>query len=128
MGVSVGRIGTRTVSTTTVEVSDAPDLKAAYLGFMIAPRRVDIEFEHTSASNADGWTRDWWIACRVVVHGPKILKPGRNGERRLSATLHEAWWCDHRAEGVQALDLPEWLDEIVSDVRPHGELRVQGGR
>lgn len=105
-----------------VSLHDAPVLDASYLNQKLVPYLLRVEYRY-ERGEAGTWTTHWWQAVKVEVAGHRVLKPGPDGSLRVSATqTHKcAWYGADISES-----LPEWLDEIVSELRPSGEVQVLG--
>ena len=111
------------VHTTTdvkVRLTGAPAIKASYLDRRIIPAHLAVEYVYDAAAG-------WWVARNVKLSGPRILKPKPDGTIRLGKDWHDRSWSAWGKQGVQeAGDLPGWLDDLVSELRPSGELALPG--
>lgn len=116
-------------SNVTVYVSGTPVMAASYTDREIAPDVVQITYTYHGERDANGWTTHWWHATDVKVTGYRVLKPGPKGEQRLSGKdNHTAHFSGYVGNSVQDKgEMPEWLDALVTHVRPSGEVHIWGG-
>jgi len=123
---------TQTTAIVRVRITDAPPVKASYVAHHIRPFYVEIKYAYRQTrSDLDGWTEHTWPAVQVKLIGGRILKPGPNGEQRIGKATHEADWSSYGTRDVQSnpsRPLPEWLDKLISEMRPHGDLPVVGAQ
>jgi hypothetical protein len=121
--IDITDVGSHTTTTVRVKLTGAPVLPASYLSRDILPFHVSITYVF-----GPGQHRGWWVARDVTVNGHRVLKPGPDGQRRLGKDDHKAHWYAGRAGDVQTdRDLPEWLDQLVSELRPSGQVTLPGG-
>lgn len=124
MEINVSKVESSTKATVRVHVSGTPDLKGDYVNRHIQPYFVAIEYTYRPHVDA-GWTVHGWQATSVKVVGSRILKPRPDGTQRLGMDTHDASWHSSGNTDVQRDErkpLPEWLDRLVSDLRPSGDL------
>ena len=123
---------TQTTATVRVRLTGAPPVKASYVAHHIRPFYVEIRYVYRQTpSGLDGWIEHTWPAVQVKLIGGRILKPGPNGEQRIGKATHEADWSSYGTHDVQSnpsCPLPEWLDKLVGEMRPHGDLSVVGAQ
>lgn len=106
-----------------VNLTGAPELPASYLSRAILPDWVYVTYVF-----GPGQARGGWVAQHVDVSGQRVLKPGPDGQRRLGKERHIATWYSGRSGDVQSdRELPEWLDKLVSELRPSGQVTMPGG-
>ena len=106
-----------------VNLTGAPELPASYLSRTILPDWVCVTYAF-----GPGQHRGWWVATDLKVSGQRVLKPGPDGQQRLGKERHTADWYRGRSGDVQTdRDLPEWLDSLVSELRPSGQVTLPGG-
>ena len=103
-----------------VRLTGAPAIKASYLDRHIIPAHLHVEYVYDAGAG-------WWKARNVKLSGPRILKPKVAGVIRLGRDWHDRSWSAWGKRDIQeAGDLPEWLDNLVSKLRPSGELALPG--
>ena len=123
---------TQTTAVVRVRLTGAPPVKARYVDHHIRPFYVEIKYVYRQTrSDLDGWTEHRWAAEHVELNGYRILKPGPNGEQRIGKATHEAYWSRYGTRDVQSNPnntLPEWLDRLINEVRPNGDLTVVGAQ
>jgi hypothetical protein len=121
--IDVTDVSSHTEATVRVKLTGAPELPASYLSRDIQPDHVSIKFVF-----GPGQHRGWWVAADVSVSGQRVLKAGPDGQQRLGKERHTAHWYGGRTRDVQTdRDLPEWLDNLVSELRPSGQVTLPGG-
>lgn len=101
-------------ATVSIGVTDTPPLKATYQERYFQPRRIHVRFEYRPEA-ADGWTVHRWYPVDISAHGPRILKPAKDGSQRLGAE-------DLRYKTISQREHPEWLRQLVSELAPSGEV------
>ncbi|ALO79352.1 hypothetical protein [Streptomyces phage phiSAJS1] len=98
-----------------VRLTGAPAIKASYLDHRIIPAHLAVEYVYDAGAG-------WWKARNVKLSGPRILKPKPDGTIRLGKDWHDRSWSAWGSKDVQVEgDLPEWLDSLVSELRPAGD-------
>lgn len=126
MTINVSKVESSTKATVRVHLDGTPDLKGDYVNRHMQPYFVSIEY--TYRQHQDGqWTTHEWAATSVKVVGSRILKPRPDGTQRLGMDTHDATWQSSGNTDVQQDErkpLPEWLDRLVSDLRPSGDLTL----
>lgn len=123
MDIDVTDVSNHVEATVRVSLTGAPELPASYLSRDIQPDHVAIRFQF-----GPGQHRGWWVAKNIEVSGHRILKPGPDGQQRLGKESHTARWYAGRSGDTQVdRDLPEWLDKLVSELRPSGQVTLPGG-
>lgn len=125
MSLDVADVSTRVTATVIVTLEpqdEIPEMKVEYLDRMFLPDRVTIKYKF-----GPGQHRGWWVAQSVTVYGPRVLKPGPNGERRTGKDDHKSSWSDFRGDVQSSENLPEWLDRLISHMRPAGQVETFGG-
>lgn len=125
MSIDISKIESSTKATVRVHLSSTPDLKANYVDRRIQPYFVVIEYAYRQHLDGD-WTTHEWTATFVRVVGHRILKPGPDGAQRLGKDTHDRSWSDRDIQRDERNPLPEWLDKIVSELRPSGDLTLVG--
>lgn len=126
MSLNLADVDTRVTAVVRVKLEpqdDVPETKASYLDRMFLPDFVKIDY-----SFGPGQHRGWWVATAVTVSGFRVLKPGPDGARRLGKDSHKAEWSDWGGD-VQSgkKPLPDWLDKLISHMRPAGQVETFGG-
>lgn len=121
--IDVTDVSTHTEATVRVKLTGAPELPASYLSRDIQPDHITVRYRF-----GPGQHRGWWVAAHVDVSGHRVLKPGPDGQQRLGKERHTATWYAGRSGDTQTdRDLPEWLDQLVSELRPSGQVTLPGG-
>jgi hypothetical protein len=121
--IDISDVSSHTEATVRVKFTGAPVLPASYLSRDIQPDHITVRY-----SFGPGQHRGWWVATNVDVSGQRVLKPGPDGQQRLGKERHSASWYGGRTRDVQTdRDLPEWLDQLVSELRPNGQVTLPGG-
>lgn len=121
--IDVTDVSTHTEATVRVKLTGAPELPASYLSRDIQPDHVTVRYRF-----GPGQHRGWWVAAHVDVSGQRVLKPGPDGKQRLGKERHTAtWYASSRGDVQSDRDLPEWLDQLVSELRPNGQVTLPGG-
>lgn len=107
----------RSTSTAKIIVNfqGAPDTEWQYSSPVrtFEPDEAAITYEYDAASQ-------WWGVTHVAVSGYRVLKPGKNGERRIGQERGIYEW--YSFSGVLRESLPEWLSRLTEEVRPTGAL------
>lgn len=120
--IDITEVTSHTVVTVRVKFTGAPELAASYLSRDIQPDHLAVTYTF-----GPGQHRGWWVATNVAVSGQRVLKPGPDGQQRLGKDRHKAEWYGGRTRDVQSdRDLPEWLDRLVSELRPSGQVTLPG--
>jgi hypothetical protein len=119
--VDILTVDTHTTSTVRTHVTGAPQVKASYLDRWIIPAHVTADFTYDAGA-------DWWRCVRVELKGPRVLKPKADGTVRLGKDWHARSWSSYSKGDVQTdgADLPGWLDDLVSELRPNGTVALPG--
>lgn len=106
----------------SVDLSGIPDV-GRNSGITISPSRATLTYMLRGG---------FWRCHDVRVSGFRVLKPGKDGERRVSdKSQHTAeWHCygrnDLAREGADRMwgELPAELRQVVEDMRPVGPLQL----
>ncbi|QBZ73555.1 hypothetical protein SEA_MISCHIEF19_70 [Streptomyces phage Mischief19] len=118
--VDVLKAETHTEATVRVDLTGAPQVKASYSDRHIVPAKLTVHYTYDPAAG-------WWRATSAKVTGPRVLKPKADGTLRLGQEWHDREWSVFGKGDVQVdKGLPEWLDSLVSELRPAGEVSVPG--
>lgn len=130
MSIDIEKVEPFTMTTVRVHLSGAPDVKADYLDRYIQPYFVAIEYVYHQTVGEDGWTNHNWNCWSATVVGFRVLKPSKDGTRRLGDATHRAGWSGYGRDGIKADNprkpLPEWLDKLITELRPSGNLDLPG--
>jgi hypothetical protein len=135
MNIDINKVEARTNAVVAVGVTGTPTVKVWWNGREILPHSLEIEYTYRPGRTEDGWNSHLWVAGSVKVSGHRVLKPGADGAQRLGKEEHTTDWRGWN-DDVQANDatrsgvyapLPEWLDSLVSELRPSGEIALPGG-
>lgn len=119
--IDITDVSSDTTVKVRVKLTGAPELPASYLSRDIQPDWICVTYDF-------GQLRGWWVATDVKVAGQRVLKAGPDGQQRLGKDRHTANWYSGRTRDVQTdRDLPEWLDKLVSELRPSGRVTLPGG-
>lgn len=97
----------------------APDMRAQYVDRMMQPDRVQVEYRFDAGLN-------WWFAISVKVTGHRLLKPAANGTPRIGKDTHSVSYGGWRADVQADNGLPGWLDRLVIELRPSGQVSLPG--
>ena len=121
--IDITKVDSTTRVVVRINFTGAPELPASYLSRDIQPDWAMITYDF-----GPGHHRGWWVATDIKVGGARVLKPGPDGKQRLGKERHTANWYAGRSGDVQTdRDLPEWLDQLVSELRPSGQVTLPGG-
>jgi hypothetical protein len=102
----------------SIDIEGAPAVKVRFLSIHIVPRHLVIYYRYEVVQSEDGWIEYTWRCTCVAATGDKVLKPGPNGEQRLSSKVgHTTDWYGRDLE-----ELPEFVQKWVEDARPSGRL------
>lgn len=125
MSLNLADVSTRVTATVIVNLepqNEVPEMAVQYLDRMMLPDRVRIEYRF-----GPGQHRGRWVAQDVTVYGMRVLKPGPGGERRLGKDQHKSNWSDYSGDVQSSTTFPEWLDRLISHMRPAGQVETFGG-
>lgn len=126
MDIELDQIRSHTTSTIRVYLSGAPDLRSDSQDLHIKPDHVVIEYTYRTRLN-EGWKADVWYATAVSVSGHHILMPGPDGTERLTEGKNlVGWYAPVNVQDCPREPLPEWLDRLINELRPSGELFLAG--
>lgn len=101
-----------------IDIEGAPEIKVRFLGGYIVPNHLVITYRYEVTQNEDGWTEYTWRCTDVSASGDKVLKPGPNGEQRLSDKIgHTTRWYGRDLE-----EPPEFIKQSIEFGRPSGRL------
>lgn len=107
----------------TVDVEGIAAIRAGYIKSDILPDQVHITYRWDELTER-------WLTSQADVTGARVLKPGKNGEQRISATYRHD--CKYRSRsGVLSrmwgdTPAPVWLTTIVDAARPTGDPGLVG--
>lgn len=132
MSIEIESVKTYAKSTCYISLSGTPEMKADLIDRQMQPYCVEIHYSYRQTATEGGWIEHSWHAVYVRVVGHRILNPGPDGAQRLGKATHKSSWYGHGTKGdVQdsgsRRPLPGWLDLIVSELRPSGDLTLVGG-
>lgn len=97
----------------------APDMKVSYQDRMMQPDCVMVEYRLDPA-------RGWWTADHITVVGARLLKPAPDGTPRIGKDRPKSTYGGWNRDVQEEYDLPEWLDNLVSELRPNGNVTLPG--
>lgn len=120
MSINVADVSTQVTAVVRVKLEpqdEVPEMKARYSDRMFLPDYVQIDYKF-----GPGQHRGWWVATSVTVSGYRVLKPGPDGARRLGKDSHKSCWVSSRGDVQTNERLPEWLDRLISHLRPAGQV------
>lgn len=121
--IDITEVGHHITTDVIVRFQGAEQVKASYLDRHILPDYMKAVYTFDTGAQ-------WWKATSVTVCGPRILKPGPGGQQRLGKERHEAAWVTYGFRGVKDVQdehsLPEWLDHLLSEMRPMGAVTPPG--
>lgn len=125
MSIDISKIESLTQATIRVHLSGAPDLKADYVDRYIQPYYAVIIYTYRQYQDG-GWIAHEWAATSVRVVGHRILKPGPDGAQRLGKDTHDRSWSHSDVQRYERKYLPEWIDHLITELRPSGDLSLVG--
>jgi hypothetical protein len=105
--------------TVTIAVTGAPPLKATWQERSFLPAQVHVRYLYKPQVDGDGWTVHVWVPRNVSATGPRILKPAPDGSQRLGVE-HLTY------KPISQHDHPEWLRQLVHELRPSGDVTLAG--
>jgi hypothetical protein len=97
------------------DISGVPDTKASYSAFTFSPQWVSVDY----------WQKEpgVWAALSAKAGGGRVLKPGKDGDRRVSESVDgRASWNSHSRDLADCEDVPEWVRSVVARLRPTGSV------
>lgn len=120
--LNLTEITSRTVTTISVRFTGMGLLKADYTDHMISPYAATLVYRYTPVTGPDGWTGHTWRCDRADLTGWRVLKPGPDGELRVSdKATHGCGWNAYSGD-VTDQDPPEAVADLVNQMRPSGEV------
>lgn len=119
MGINITDVTTFTETKVTIRIEGGPEAPVQYLGRNMLVDYVGVTYRYAPE-------REWWMAVSVTVAGQRLLKPGPNGEQRIGKDRHKSTYGGWSRDVQEAGDLPDWLDPIVSELRPSGAVALPG--
>ncbi len=124
----VANLTTVTPTTTTtvhVRFTGAGVMKADYVSHMIQPFYAELLYVYNGATDQAGWTHHTWRCRDASLTGYRVLKPGPNGELRVSdAATHQARWFSHAKDVAELEDAPLLVVDLIEQCRPSGEVKA----
>ena len=96
-------------------LTGAPQTPVTHLSRDIQPDYIYIKYRFESHG---------WVASSAEVTGFRVLKPATDGTQLLGKGTHRAYWHTIRGDVQADTNLPEWLDTLVSALRPTGDVTV----
>lgn len=114
-----------TTTIVRVRFTGAGIMKADYVSHMIQPFYAELLYVYNGATDQAGWTHHTWRCRDANLIGYRVLKPGPNGELRVSdATTHQARWFSHAKDVAELEDAPLLVTELIEQCRPSGEVKA----
>lgn len=129
MSVTTNRTKTRICTTVETYIETEHTARVWWNKREFQPQFAQVEYRYEVAGtdSHDGF----WHAVKVTAAGPRVLKPAPDGSRRLGAETCRTEWS-HSIDVQQFGSgrdntVPEWLDDLVTDMRPSGHVQVPTG-
>jgi len=123
MAIDITSVSNRVRAHVGVQLTGAPDLKTDYTSWTIEPSHVQVEYTYRQQLTEDGWKEHEWVATDIRVTGSRILKPAADGSRRLGKDIGSRRWYSPPERDPR----PEWLEALVAELRPSGDVDLPGG-
>lgn len=120
--LDISQVTTHTTVSVTIRFTGAPDHAAQYSrqDRRFLPQYLEAEYEYDAGQS-------WWRVRSVTIVGPYILKPAADGSQRLGKGWGKYDWYGTSGRDMQERgELPEWLDQVLSEIRPAGALELPG--
>lgn len=102
-------------------LSGAEELDLPWLDLSIKPANLEIVYRF-----GPGHHRGWWVATSVSVSGPIVR--GRGKDLRSATREFSNEGRDVQVSNGNRVEnpMPEWLDRMVSELRPSGQVYLAG--
>lgn len=100
--------------------STTPDVKVQYLDHRMQVDHMGAEYRLNTATG-------WWVCQTITLAGNRLLKPAADGTPRVGKDRHKTTYSSYSKGDVQSKgDVPEWLDKLISELRPSGTVTLPG--
>jgi hypothetical protein len=114
-----------TVTTVRARFTGAGIMKADYVSHLIQPFYAELVYVYNGATDQAGWTHHTWRCRGAKLIGYRVLKPGPNGELRVSdVTTHQASWNSYAKDVAELEGTPLLVVELIEQCRPSGEVKA----
>lgn len=112
-----------TTTTVRVRFTGAGIMKADYVSHMIQPSYAEMIYVYNGATDQAGWTHHTWRCRDAKLTGYRVLKPGPNGELRVSeVATHQVSWNSYAKDVTELEDTPLLVVDLIEQCRPSGEV------
>lgn len=125
MSVELTSVTPFTVTTVRVRFTGAGIMKADYVSHMIQPYYAVLTYVYQVSTDQAGWTHHTWRCRNAELTGYRVLKPGPDGELRVSdKATHSAHWSSHSGDVAGLEGTPLLVAELIEQCRPSGEVKA----
>lgn len=118
MELDLAEVTCKSEVTIWAKPTNAPETQMRWSDRRIQPQLIELRYTHQIQD-----VKSAWVCTDVKVAGPRVLKPGPDGTQRLGKESHWAHWYLVRGHFE---DLPEWLPEVIINLRPAGYVELPG--
>lgn len=113
----------------TLGVSGMDPVPGQYVRYDFLPQNIQVRYIRVFRNDAYVWR-----CVNAALSGPRVLAPGKDGERRLGSSIHKQEWYSFGVEDVAGqvevfsdnTPLPDDLRKLINELRPSGELTMPG--
>lgn len=115
-----------TTTTVRIRFTGAGIMKADYVSHPIQPFYAELVYIYETDTDSEGWTGHTWRCRDAKLTGYRVLKPGPNGELRVSeVTTHQASWNSYAKDVAELEGTPLLVAELIEQCRPSGEVKAR---
>lgn len=120
--IDITDVRTHSLVKVRVELTGAPEVKGQHRadGKNFVPGYLAVDYTPDPEN-------DRWMAVNVSTSGPLVLKPGPDGEQRLGMSDGKHTWGGWSRDVQEHHNPPEWLDQLINELRPSGNITLPGG-
>jgi len=122
--VRISTLSVDATATVRVDLADVPDVSAPHhRNTVFGPTAATLSFRQV-VTRGGRWDDFAWTCTTAILTGPRVLQPGRDGERRTGAIVKGEWTALYGRDLTQSAlsPAPEWLTDVINEVRPSGTV------